>query len=946
MLLKALVKALVQQSQQGGDELLHLNLISTLKRDIRRDVVDAFDCGKPLVDQYPSLYNSSSSYVDFLFKLCDAPPQRPRDSDDLRTLLNQCHEEKASLEEDSKRKDEQKQSNLKELKKCHEEKARLEQDSCRKDHRLRGLEDELETQKDSFRRELFSCHRNEKILKDEMETLKRRLDQQSRDSETERNRLANRLRTCEQEKRRLENLANEGAPPMDWDSFGLVTQQQHDHRPEDDDRGGERIAAGLCEALQVLQDRVKESTTRFETLAAGALESTKDREDLLQKVESIRTDVQQIVQAAKTSLEEQLHQRLDEKDRLLLDQKKRIEEWHESLKTLSNRIDSNPLLSLIQTSKDEFSRNQTELAKTFESIRATLQSSSEEWSRANIIERLEALEAGVEKNMNTAREAFLRLVKAGASLREEMEDDDLSDIVSPVHRKVEREPPPPPPNRLLDALKIAVPKFEYFSLSPWTEDLAFHLEEGYNHLMEQLEMIGQHFRYEATLNPATFAEELIAHLANRRHGIKDDCPRCAAHDRNLAESNACQHKLEACERQLVLAEGEYRRKLQDKDNQSKTLERETSHQSKAFQDYVVETKKERARFESQLRALEEEKNTLKVQLNRREHSRDGCQQCVDDEGILAECHAQLDREKRSHHDCRNTLDACQRQNLEVERGYRQTLQDRDDRLKLLEQEKADLNQKLQECMEDKRRDRTQQNYLEVENNNLKYELKQQELSAPRGRRRRSRSGSRSPTRSRSERCGKDELERMKASYLACKEELDKITRDQTTAHFSTPSPNTRDYIEAKETALVALRYLFKELYGYYFRVRAEQYFHVGPELKALEGRFFTKLNKLESDGDPLKDILIEYVKLDLESLFDPKKSNEETSEGVAFEKRIDPATFNDLKKLLQDSVDQSVTTLKTVAKWCVSHKMTVHKVTDDKMSVEGALQKRPFEEDE
>lgn len=73
MVLKALVEA-ITQSLRDPHNLLHLQLVQSLKRDISQDVTEAFTESQPLVDQYPDLYRQSSSFLDFLFRICNAPP--------------------------------------------------------------------------------------------------------------------------------------------------------------------------------------------------------------------------------------------------------------------------------------------------------------------------------------------------------------------------------------------------------------------------------------------------------------------------------------------------------------------------------------------------------------------------------------------------------------------------------------------------------------------------------------------------------------------------------------------------------------------------------------------------------------------------------------------------------------------------------------------------------
>ncbi|GFY06403.1 uncharacterized protein TNCV_3651901 [Trichonephila clavipes] len=87
--------------------LLHVQLVQTLKKDISRDVTEAFTASQPLVDQYPELFRSSSSFLDFLFKLCNvpSPPSPYCQGDDLQKRLTAKERELASVEAKLREKD-------------------------------------------------------------------------------------------------------------------------------------------------------------------------------------------------------------------------------------------------------------------------------------------------------------------------------------------------------------------------------------------------------------------------------------------------------------------------------------------------------------------------------------------------------------------------------------------------------------------------------------------------------------------------------------------------------------------------------------------------------------------------------------------------------------------------------------------------------------------------
>ncbi|GFT24502.1 uncharacterized protein TNCV_3253141 [Trichonephila clavipes] len=106
MVLKTLVDAILQ-SQRDPYNLLHVQLVQTLKKDISRDLTEAFTASQPLVDQYPELSRSSSSFLDFLFKLCNvpSPPSPYCQGDDLQKRLTAKERELVSVEEKLREKD-------------------------------------------------------------------------------------------------------------------------------------------------------------------------------------------------------------------------------------------------------------------------------------------------------------------------------------------------------------------------------------------------------------------------------------------------------------------------------------------------------------------------------------------------------------------------------------------------------------------------------------------------------------------------------------------------------------------------------------------------------------------------------------------------------------------------------------------------------------------------
>ncbi|GBO42461.1 hypothetical protein AVEN_143811-1, partial [Araneus ventricosus] len=69
-MLRSLVKTIYKYDRDHSSTTRQL--LDTLKRDLREDVVCAFDIAAPLIEKHFELYSDCSSFLDFLFRLCDA----------------------------------------------------------------------------------------------------------------------------------------------------------------------------------------------------------------------------------------------------------------------------------------------------------------------------------------------------------------------------------------------------------------------------------------------------------------------------------------------------------------------------------------------------------------------------------------------------------------------------------------------------------------------------------------------------------------------------------------------------------------------------------------------------------------------------------------------------------------------------------------------------------
>lgn len=164
MAFKALVQA-INESARERDNVLTMNLIHSLKRDIRNDVVDAFVRAGPLIDKHMELYDTSKSFLDFLFKLCQIQPLEHRANyDDVR--IHGCREEPNQTECDPtieqskwKRQLEKCQKDIDTFKELLEEvqkeRDELKQAQCEDEQALRNDLKEFKTENDALKRKLI-----------------------------------------------------------------------------------------------------------------------------------------------------------------------------------------------------------------------------------------------------------------------------------------------------------------------------------------------------------------------------------------------------------------------------------------------------------------------------------------------------------------------------------------------------------------------------------------------------------------------------------------------------------------------------------------------------------------------------------------------------------------------------------------------------------------------
>ncbi|XP_054709136.1 myosin-2 heavy chain-like [Uloborus diversus] len=100
-----------------------LNLLETLKREIRKDLTSAFELAEPLIEKYPDLYDRSSTFFEFLttcsgWSPCFAQRAPPRENQ-TQCSKRECEDEKKYSKDDGERL----RREIDSLTKCREEEA-------------------------------------------------------------------------------------------------------------------------------------------------------------------------------------------------------------------------------------------------------------------------------------------------------------------------------------------------------------------------------------------------------------------------------------------------------------------------------------------------------------------------------------------------------------------------------------------------------------------------------------------------------------------------------------------------------------------------------------------------------------------------------------------------------------------------------------------------------
>ncbi|KAG8175218.1 hypothetical protein JTE90_022641 [Oedothorax gibbosus] len=160
MVLKTLVETLLR-TQREPHNLLHTQLLRNLKRDVQHDVTEAFTISQPLVEKYPEVYRRSTSFVDFLFRMChvDLPS----------SVIPKTHWEHSDLKEENQRLSDKIEALQKQLEECRRlNEVKIESSPEIQNTHLSDLKEEnqrLSDKIEALQKQLEECRLNEQKLK-------------------------------------------------------------------------------------------------------------------------------------------------------------------------------------------------------------------------------------------------------------------------------------------------------------------------------------------------------------------------------------------------------------------------------------------------------------------------------------------------------------------------------------------------------------------------------------------------------------------------------------------------------------------------------------------------------------------------------------------------------------------------------------------------------------
>lgn len=148
MVFKALVEAIIK-SKVNPDDSLSQSVVSTLSRELRNDLIQAYDLSRPLINKNKTLFTESNSFLDFLLKLNQLPTvssyktNEDTHSVNLTALENKLQECKQSL---SNKLDNMKQKNdnlVEKIDEYNREKDKLFNELQEKNKKINALDTEI-----------------------------------------------------------------------------------------------------------------------------------------------------------------------------------------------------------------------------------------------------------------------------------------------------------------------------------------------------------------------------------------------------------------------------------------------------------------------------------------------------------------------------------------------------------------------------------------------------------------------------------------------------------------------------------------------------------------------------------------------------------------------------------------------------------------------------------
>lgn len=180
MVFKALVEA-INKFQRNPDDSLAQNTVNTLSRELKKDLIHAYDLSLPLISKNVNLFFESKSFLDFLLKVNQLPTAIDyRNNVDLQfddslissNKLELCNKQVELLTEQVNQYKEQKRLLYKQIEENNNDIKKYKDQVDNLKERFHALESEKERLSSDQRIQLELCNNDVKNYKDQIDQLR------------------------------------------------------------------------------------------------------------------------------------------------------------------------------------------------------------------------------------------------------------------------------------------------------------------------------------------------------------------------------------------------------------------------------------------------------------------------------------------------------------------------------------------------------------------------------------------------------------------------------------------------------------------------------------------------------------------------------------------------------------------------------------------------------